>query len=90
MNITWKFLSFLQARPIGGTPDTPYRYVQTFDKLTTTLWDECNTLDDLFARAVQLFNDKPCLGYRECLSEEDETQPSGKVFKKVCSLLFEF
>ena len=35
-------------------------------------------------RAVRLNGPRDCLGTREQLSEEDELQPNGKVFKKVC------
>lgn len=32
--------------------------------------------------ATQLYTDKKCLGTRKILSEEDEVQPNGRVFKK--------
>ena len=40
-------------------------------------------------RAVRLYGDKDCLGSREQLSEEDEVQPNGKVFKKVSVWIME-
>lgn len=58
-----------------------------FDRLTTTPFDECTTLDELFARAVRLYGPHDCLGTRQLLAEEDEVQKSGKVFKKVTYLL---
>ena len=47
------------------------------------MFHECATLDDLFVRAVGLYGPLDCLGTREVLSEEDEIQRTGKVFKKV-------
>lgn len=41
------------------------------------------TLDKMFEYAVKRFPQRDCLGTREVLSEEDEVQPNGKVFKKV-------
>lgn len=41
------------------------------------------TLDKVFDYAVKHFSQRDCLGTREVLSEEDEVQPNGKVFKKV-------
>jgi long-chain acyl-CoA synthetase len=48
-----------------------------------TLFAECSTVDDLFRRAVQLYARDRCLGSRQVLSEEEEKQPNGKIFKKV-------
>lgn len=40
----------------------------------------------MFEYAAGKFPERDCLGTREVLSEEDELQPNGKVFKKVrCS-----
>ena len=39
-------------------------------------------MDAIFDYAVKKHKDKECLGTRELLSEEDEVQPNGKVFKK--------
>jgi long-chain acyl-CoA synthetase len=41
-----------------------------------------DTLDKLFSFAFKKNGTKKCLGVREVLGEEDETQPNGKVFKK--------
>lgn len=74
----------LKSKPTGGSPDTPYRCVEVAGReLSTTLFSECSTLDDLLIRAVRVYTDKPCLGTRELLKEENEQQPDGKVFKKV-------
>lgn len=52
-------------------------------KLATTLFEDCTTVDDLLKRAVQLYGSYRCLGTRDLLSEEDEMQSNGKIFKKV-------
>jgi hypothetical protein len=57
--------------------------LESFDQLTVTLFAECSTVDDLFRRAVQLYARDQCLGSRQVLSEKEEKQPNGKVFKKV-------
>ncbi|XP_048247393.1 fatty acid CoA ligase Acsl3-like isoform X1 [Haliotis rufescens] len=79
---TLKRSSRIKATPVDGSYGSPYRYADN-PKLTTTLFPECSTLDHLFLRAVQQYTDRPCLGTRELLREEDEVQPNGRVFKKV-------
>lgn len=67
----------------GALPGTIlYRTVDCFDSLTTTPFPNCQTIDDLFDRAVRLHGPADCLGSRELLSEDDEVQPHGKVFRK--------
>lgn len=73
----------IQARPVGQFSGAPYRCVEHFDSLATTLYDGIFTLDQLFKRAVNLYPYRKCLGTREILKEEDEIQPNGRVFKKV-------
>ena len=50
--------------------------------MTTSPFPGYNSLDELFERAVDLYENRDCLGTRELLSEEEELQPSGKVFHK--------
>lgn len=45
--------------------------------------DECTTVPDLFARAVEAYQDRRCFGAREVFGEEDEVQPDGKTFRKL-------
>ena len=74
----------MQALPTReGQPGSPYRCVEGIEELSTTPFPGTDTLDDLFARAVRVYNVGDCLGTRELLSEHDEVQPNGKVFKKV-------
>ena len=73
----------VKARSALGCPEGPYRSVDHFDSLTTEDFPGKDTLDKLFRHAVQRFGQAPCLGTRDILSEENETQPNGKVFKKV-------
>jgi len=67
---------------LGVDPSAPYRTVDSFTALTTTPFDGCKSLDDLFVRAVSLYGPCNCLGSRELISEEDEMQPNGKIFRK--------
>lgn len=76
----------MQAVPISDTPGAPWHDID-YPELTTTLFPECQTLDDLFLRAVKLNGPRKCLGSREMFSEEDEVQPNGKIFKKVYFVL---
>lgn len=73
----------IKARSITGRPEGPYRCIDHFDSLAIEDFPGKNTLDKLFDYAVLRFGTQPCLGTRDVLSEENEVQPSGKVFKKV-------
>ncbi|GFN91554.1 long-chain-fatty-acid--coa ligase 4-like [Plakobranchus ocellatus] len=74
----------LKATPEGGDNKKPWRSVDLPDgQLSTSMFPECHTLADLFDRACRHYQKLPCLGTREVLSEEDEVQPNGKIFKKV-------
>lgn len=76
---------YQQARPVSGKPSDPWRSVDVPSTgLTTSVFPECKTLGDLFARACRLYSSHPCLGTRDVISEDEEVQPNGKVFKKVC------
>lgn len=41
-----------------------------------------DTLEKVYRKVTQIHTTKRCLGTREILSEEDEVQPNGRVFKK--------
>ncbi|XP_017275288.1 long-chain-fatty-acid--CoA ligase 4 [Kryptolebias marmoratus] len=73
----------VKARSTSGNPEGPYRSVDHFDSLATEDFPGIDTLDKLFRNAVQRFGPDHCLGTREILSEENEIQPTGKVFKKL-------
>ncbi|XP_072263963.1 fatty acid CoA ligase Acsl3 isoform X2 [Pyxicephalus adspersus] len=73
----------IKAKPLSEDPISPFRSVDSFQSLASSLYPGCDTLDKVFKHATDLFTDKGCLGTREVLSEEDEIQPNGKVFKKV-------
>ncbi|KAM8953950.1 fatty acid CoA ligase Acsl3 isoform 2-T2 [Pelodytes ibericus] len=75
--------SRVKAKPVKDHPDSPHRSVDSFHTLASTLYPGCDTLDKVFQHAADIFKHKSCLGTREILSEEDELQPNGKVFKKV-------
>ncbi|XP_041845762.1 long-chain-fatty-acid--CoA ligase 4 isoform X2 [Melanotaenia boesemani] len=73
----------IKARSTSGCPEGPYRSVDHFDALATEDFPGKDTLDKLFKHAVQRFGESPCLGTREILSEDNEIQPNGKIFKKL-------
>lgn len=73
----------IKARSTSGCAEGPYRSVDHFDSLAKEDFPGKDTLDKLFEHAVQRFGQADCLGTRDVLSEENEIQPSGKVFKKL-------
>lgn len=73
----------LKAKSTKGQIEGPYRSVDHFNSLALMDFPGKDTLDKLFDHAVQRFGASHCLGTRAVLSEENETQPGGKVFKKV-------
>ncbi|OCT80976.1 long-chain-fatty-acid--CoA ligase 3 isoform X1 [Xenopus laevis] len=75
--------SRVKAKPTSDKPESPYRSVDSFHSLASSLYKGCDTLDKVFKHGTELFKHRDCLGTREVLSEEDEVQPNGKVFKKV-------
>uniref|UniRef100_A0A669CKJ9 long-chain-fatty-acid--CoA ligase n=1 Tax=Oreochromis niloticus TaxID=8128 RepID=A0A669CKJ9_ORENI len=77
------FVSRAKARSVLGQPEGPYRAVSSMKKLVTSLHPGVDTLDKMFEYAAMRFPHRDCLGTREVISEEDERQSNGKVFKKV-------
>lgn len=73
----------LKAKPTSDKAGSPYRAVTHLDSLANINIPGADTLDKLFDHALAKFGKKDCLGTREILSEENEMQPNGKVFKKV-------
>uniref|UniRef100_A0A8C7JJE8 long-chain-fatty-acid--CoA ligase n=1 Tax=Oncorhynchus kisutch TaxID=8019 RepID=A0A8C7JJE8_ONCKI len=73
--------------PLLGRPAGPYRATNHEDgsqqKLVSSLHPGVDTLDKVMEHGATRFPERNCLGTREVLSEEDELQPNGKVFKKV-------
>lgn len=72
-----------KARSAPGRPEGPYRAVGAAKRLATSLHPGVDTLDKMFEYAATRFPRRDCLGTREVVSEEDECQGNGKVFKKV-------
>ncbi|XP_044161408.1 long-chain-fatty-acid--CoA ligase 4 isoform X1 [Bufo gargarizans] len=73
----------IKAKSVSEKIGSPYRAISHFDSLATIDIPGADTLDKLFQHAVAKFGNKDCLGMREVLSEENEKQPNGKVFKKL-------
>ncbi|MBN3289703.1 ACSL4 ligase, partial [Polypterus senegalus] len=82
-HIQKKMTNTTKAKSTSGKPCGPYRCVDYFDSLVTQGFPGIDTLDNLFDHVFKKFEKLECLGIRELLSEEDEMQPSGKVFKKL-------
>lgn len=80
----------IKAKPVSDVLGSPYRAISHFDSLATIDFPGADTLDKLFQHAVTKFGKKDCLGTRELLSEENEKQPNGKVFKKVALHIYFF
>ncbi|XP_071398171.1 fatty acid CoA ligase Acsl3-like [Centroberyx affinis] len=72
-----------KARSVSGCPEGPYRAVSAAKRLVMSLHPGVDTLDKVFEYAARRFPHRDCLGTREVISEEDERQSNGKVFKKV-------
>ncbi|KAF7651245.1 hypothetical protein LDENG_00113540 [Lucifuga dentata] len=72
-----------KACSVLGCPEGPYRAMSATKRLVTTLYPGMDTLDKVFQHAALRFPHRDCLGTREVISEEDEQQSNGKVFKKV-------
>uniref|UniRef100_A0AAR2JQ49 long-chain-fatty-acid--CoA ligase n=1 Tax=Pygocentrus nattereri TaxID=42514 RepID=A0AAR2JQ49_PYGNA len=73
----------VRARSVSGHPEGPYRAVDSVEALAKQGFEGVDTLDKLFRHAVTNFKQFPCLGTREIISQEKETQPDGKVFQKL-------
>lgn len=76
----------LQARPLNHGEDDfiVYRSVTKIsDVHAKFIQDKLDTMEKVFCSAVSQHKNKPALGTRVIISEEDEMQPDGKIFKKV-------
>jgi long-chain acyl-CoA synthetase len=78
------FCSFFQAKPISqDTKQITYRSIdppsQTHVKM---LQNNIDTLEKMFNFVTKIHQTKRCLGTRQILSEQDEMQANGRVFKK--------
>ncbi|XP_076000542.1 long-chain-fatty-acid--CoA ligase 3a isoform X2 [Genypterus blacodes] len=73
----------MKAVSILGCPEGPYRAVSASKRLVASLHPAVDTLDKMLEFAALQFPHRDCLGTREVISEEDEQQSNGKVFKKV-------
>ncbi|XP_060688463.1 long-chain-fatty-acid--CoA ligase 4 isoform X2 [Hemiscyllium ocellatum] len=73
----------IKAKPTSEKPGSPFRSVDHFDSLAKMDFPGLDTLDKLFEAAVKKFQKQNCLGTRELLSEENEVQANGKIFKKL-------
>ncbi|XP_022121866.2 long-chain-fatty-acid--CoA ligase 4 isoform X1 [Pieris rapae] len=74
----------IKAQIIDSTPNSvTVRSLSTPCNLHLRLVrDNVTTMEAMLRAAAARWQDKPCLGTRTVLSEEDEPQPNGRVFKK--------
>lgn len=75
-----------QAKPVAqDVKSVTYRSLQGPQIVhTRILINKIDTMEKMFAYVAKVFKNKRCLGTRDILAEEDEIQPNGRVFKKVC------
>ncbi|XP_030634631.1 long-chain-fatty-acid--CoA ligase 3a [Chanos chanos] len=73
----------VKAKSVTGYGSGPYRDLDALGGLAMCLQSGVDTLDKMFEWSVRRFPNHDCLGTRELLREEEETQENGKVFKKV-------
>merc|ERR1712048_713175 len=92
---TWSFLSYIPWYIISGTAHKQYMHNRLKSRALSgatrratehpTLITDFNgqtTLVAALKNACAQFTNRPALGTRELLSEEDEIQPNGRKFKK--------
>ncbi|XP_076832808.1 long-chain-fatty-acid--CoA ligase 3a [Brachyhypopomus gauderio] len=77
------FSKRVKARSASGRPAGPYRDLAALNGLASSLEPGVNTLDRVFEVAVRRFAEQEFLGTRDVLSEGEEVQENGKVFKKM-------
>lgn len=95
--ITWPIYYFLyapdevarnsakvRAKRLSNDPEASWRCVESFDKLVAKPTLAVDSMADMFRSAVAKYPSRRCLGTRELLSEEDELQSNGRMFKKLC------
>ena len=66
--------------PVNGKVDGHWKSGDT-ERLVETYYRK-KTMDAIFSNTCKKFTNCPALGTRELLSEVDEKQPNGKIFKK--------
>ncbi|KAL0274114.1 UNVERIFIED_CONTAM: hypothetical protein PYX00_006617 [Menopon gallinae] len=74
----------IKAKPIAVEDKSiTYRNVASPKETHQMLIREgVDTMEKMFKHVVSHYPNRPCLGTRQILSEEDETQPNGRIFKK--------
>lgn len=76
----------VKAKPIAKDERSiTYRNIDQPGPMHITLErQKIDTLEKVLRYAAETHGDKKCLGTRQILAEENELQPNGRVFKKVC------
>lgn len=71
----------------NNDPSSPYRAVQVLEQLETQLEKKVETLAVIPELCLKRYSNKETMGVREVLDVEDEKQPNGKIYRKVCFLI---
>ena len=80
----------IKAKPIARDDHSiTYRNVDPIGPIHIAIErQKIDSLDAMLKWASEIHSEKNCLGTRQILAEEDELQPNGRVFKKVCLKFF--
>ncbi|CEF59382.1 AMP-dependent synthetase/ligase domain-containing protein [Strongyloides ratti] len=63
-------------------PTSPFRHVNSIDKLETEIFENCPTLGHVWDKCCELYEELPCFGTREIITTENEKQADGRMFQK--------
>ncbi|RWS03422.1 Long-chain-fatty-acid--CoA ligase 3-like protein, partial [Dinothrombium tinctorium] len=76
-----------RVRAVREDPKDPYspyvRVEETRFELVPRSMMNAETIGEVFKQACELYAKKRCYGFREVFAEQEEMQPSGKVFRKL-------
>lgn len=73
---------YTRIRAKQTDPDDPYSAWVRVGEPPINSTHLCETIDQVFKKSMQVFRSKKCVGTREVISEKEQKQPDGKVFKK--------
>lgn len=71
-----------EAKSKSRSPDDPYSPWMRIGSPPDHDCFKAQTINELVSMTIGKYKNRKCFGHRECLGEEDETQPDGKVFRK--------
>lgn len=72
-----------KQRAVHETEDDPLSpWVATLEPPDHYI-SKCQTISELFKKTVEYNGNRPCVGYRDVIGEEEQKQPNGRVFRKL-------